>query len=80
MKKPHFCTKCNDKTIWQLQFHPVEIEVRGKRFKYIEAVALCDVCGEEMYVPDINDFNAKAREEAYKNEGVQQRRGHAKQR
>ena len=44
---------------------PAEINVRGVSFRCMELRAFCVVCNNEVYVPEINDANAKAREEAF---------------
>lgn len=41
-------------------------EVNGVKFSYVEALALCKECGDELYVPDINDRNVQSREVAYR--------------
>lgn len=43
-----------------------EISVREISFSYLERSAFCTACGEEVYVPAINDGNVRSREEAYK--------------
>ena len=40
--------------------------VRGTEFSYIENAAYCEVCGSEVYAPEINDQNVVSREEAYR--------------
>ena len=41
-------------------------EVNGIKFSYVEGLALCKECGDELYVPDINDRNVQSREAAYR--------------
>ena len=41
-------------------------EVNGVKLSYVEALALCKECGNELYVPDINDRNVQSRKAAYR--------------
>ena len=41
------------------------MSIRGIAITYDELVAYCSNCGEELYVPEINDANAAARKGAY---------------
>ena len=43
-----------------------DLEVDDSKFSYVEALALCKECGDELYVPDINDRNVQSREAAYR--------------
>lgn len=42
------------------------MDIRGISFSYVEQTAYCSECGEEVYVPEINDLNVIAREDAYR--------------
>ena len=63
-KSPSYCPYCGKRGI-NLRSDDVEITVRGIHFKYIEIVAECFTCKEEIYVPYINDYNCESREYAY---------------
>ena len=65
-EKPAFCIGCGKKTNYTVKSSREEITVRGITFTYVEQCAYCVDCGEEVYVPEINDLNAEAREEAYR--------------
>lgn len=43
----------------------VDDEIRGIRFRYAENTAYCERCGTEVYVPEVNDWNAINRKESY---------------
>lgn len=60
-----FCTNCGQKQLYTLSSSEERLIVHGIIFEYLETVARCSVCGEMVYVPEINDENAKAREEAF---------------
>lgn len=43
-----------------------EKEIKGRKIKYIGKVAYCDECKEEVFVPEIRDYNLKMLDDAYK--------------
>lgn len=45
---------------------PVNLTVHGVEFQYDELVVKCMCCGEEVYIPEINDANVDIRIAAYK--------------
>lgn len=61
-----FCLNCGCKMEYKKVCKRVEIEVRGLKFECVEAMAICTDCGTELYVPEINDENAQAREDSYR--------------
>lgn len=61
-----FCIECSRKVSYSVKSERVELNVRGTKFSYIEQSAVCTECGNELYLPDINDSNVAAREEAYR--------------
>lgn len=61
-----FCINCGEKTEYIVKSQRVDMSVRGIEFSYVEHTAYCSVCGEEVYVPEINDLNVASREEAYR--------------
>lgn len=60
-----FCADCNQKVTYKVDSRDIELTIRGTSFKYSEKFAVCAICGEEIYVPEINDANVAAREAAY---------------
>lgn len=61
-----YCINCNEKTEYEVKAQRISMTVRGTNFSYVEQIAYCKKCGEEVYVPDINDLNVSSREEAYR--------------
>lgn len=61
-----YCTSCDKENIYHLKSQRVNMKIRGIFFNYVEQTAYCNECGEEVYVPEINDSNATAREKAYR--------------
>lgn len=61
-----YCIHCDEKTAYTVKSQREEMTVRGIEFCYVELTAYCSVCGEELYVPEINDLNVMSREEAYR--------------
>lgn len=64
MLKTVFCTSCGRMQAYDVRMEPTEINVRGGAFRCMELRTFCVVCNNEVYVPEINDANARAREEA----------------
>ena len=61
-----FCVNCGCRSKYKIVTGKADAEVNGVRFSYVEALAVCEECGGELYVPDINDRHAQYREEAYR--------------
>ena len=61
-----FCPHCNHKVVYSASSECVETTIRGTSFSYVELSAHCTECGEEVYVPEINDSNVASRSEAYR--------------
>ena len=69
MSKTAFCTRCGCERAYDVRMEPAEFNVRGGSFRCRELRAFCVVCDNEIYVPEINDANARAREEAFSTSG-----------
>lgn len=61
-----FCINCGCKNKYMEAAAEADSEVNGIKFSYVETLALCKECGDELYVPDINDRNVQSREAAYR--------------
>lgn len=61
-----FCIACGAKKTYTVKSRREDITVRGTCFSYVEQTAYCESCGEEVYIPEINDLNVQAREDAYR--------------
>lgn len=65
-RKEAYCINCGLKNTYTVKTTREEMTVRGTTFSYLEDTAYCSVCGEEIYVPEINDRNVQAQEDAYR--------------
>lgn len=60
-----FCVDCNQEVEYNLVQTRWEASWDGISFWYNELEAFCPICGEEVYVGEINDINHETRERAY---------------
>lgn len=60
-----YCIHCNQRVRYCMRSQRVNMSIQGIAITYDELVAYCSNCGEELYVPEINDANAAARKGAY---------------
>ena len=60
-----FCSRCNCQTTFRTYTRLEHQNVRGVGFSYMGDHAICKTCGNEIYVAELNDINAMAREDAY---------------
>lgn len=60
-----FCINCGCKQDYIVKDRIDSLNVRGIEFTYLEEIDYCSNCGKEVYVPEINDYNCEARENAY---------------
>ena len=65
-EKKVYCIHCGGMRGYKRQVSREEMTVRGTAFRYLEQAVFCTECGEEVYVPEINDRNTEARECAYR--------------
>lgn len=68
MNKPiymAYCIACEKRTPYAVDHKMVDDEIRGIRFRYAENTAYCKRCGAEVYVPEVNGWNAINRKESY---------------
>lgn len=65
-----FCIDCDRIVPLIFKKRKVELTEKGISFSYSEDYAICMHCGNEVYVPSLNDRNAKARASAYFEEKV----------
>ena len=61
-----FCEKCRDTVAYYVKTVDKEKEIKGKKFKYIGKVAYCDECKEEIFVPEIRDYNLRMLDDVYR--------------
>lgn len=60
------CIECGCKTTYTIESHLEKLAVRGISFDYVEHSAHCAQCGNEVYVPEVNDENVRSREDGYR--------------
>lgn len=65
MRKKAFCVCCDTFVDFTIKHRAVETKINNVDICYDEQYALCPNCGTEIYVPDINDTNWVARNQAY---------------
>lgn len=61
-----FCISCGCKRSYAITSQKVENTIRDISFEYVEMIAHCTECGEELYVPEVNDSNVESQENAYR--------------
>lgn len=69
--KKIFCTECREFIEYNIEEKEVTEELKGKEYTYIAEVTTCPICGEEVYVGEIDDRNMKKLYDEYrKEEGI----------
>jgi putative zinc finger/helix-turn-helix YgiT family protein len=61
-----FCEKCRDTVEYSVKTVDKEKEIKGKVLKYVGKVAYCNECKEEIFVPEIRDYNLSKLDAAYR--------------
>ncbi len=61
-----YCIKCGCERPYSVASSREEISIKGVVFSAVLMSAHCRECGEEVYVPEINDENVKSREAEYR--------------
>ena len=60
-----FCICCSRLVDYNVQERSVDIDYTGVKFAYEELYGVCKVCGEELYIPLLNDENIDRRTAAF---------------
>lgn len=60
-----YCFVCDDVKPYTVETKKTEVTVRGATYSHTEQIVRCAQCGKEVYDPDVNDENCRAREKAY---------------
>lgn len=63
--KTVYCIQCGKKIEYTVKSQKKDMSVRGVNFSYVEQVAYCPICGEEVYAPAVNDHNVAVSKSAY---------------
>jgi len=61
-----FCEKCRDTVECNVKMTDKEKAIKGRTVKYVGKVAYCDECKEEIFVPEIRDYNLRDLDAAYR--------------
>lgn len=61
-----FCVECCRNCSYDIITSREQATVRGLNFNYIKQTAYCSICGEPVYVPEINDENVRTQEESFR--------------
>lgn len=62
-----FCISCRHTVKYTVNERDVEVVSPKGLIKYKELYAICNECGEEIYVAELNDKNVERNKIAYKN-------------
>ena len=63
--EPAFCLECSKKVKFKIEWKNRLVCRAYSAAEYKELYAICKECGNEVYVPAINDINVNHREKAY---------------
>lgn len=55
--KTVFCEQCRDDVFYKVVEENITADIKGEEYKYYGKKALCNDCGCELYVSEINDYN-----------------------
>ena len=61
-----FCETCRDMVEYRIKLIDKEKKIKGSTVKYTAKVAYCDICKEEIFIPELRDYNLKALDAAYR--------------
>lgn len=60
-----FCETCRDEIRYSIRGKNIEKCIKGKQVFYKCEIAICNECGNEMFIGEIRDRNLEKLEEAY---------------
>ena len=63
-----YCEKCRDTNDFNVKMVDKEKTIKGRLIKYVGQVAYCQECREEVFSPEIRDYNLNELEAAYREE------------
>ena len=61
-----FCIECRAFVTYKIREKEMTAQLKGKDYKFLGKEAICDNCGEEIYIGDINDYNLKVLYDEYR--------------
>ena len=62
----NFCAQCRKETTYFLRKTTFKQVIKDKEYEFEITTAICESCGEEMYIPGLLDLNAKEIDEQYR--------------
>lgn len=65
MRETAFCLVCSAKQPYGIMPVDEEFNIRGVKCECTVYQAFCKMCGNELYVPRINDVNCKIRRDTF---------------
>ena len=65
VKRMIYCINSMEKVDYKTETVAVDMDIDGVCYRFEEEHAFCEKCGEEVYVPEINDANAARNNKAY---------------
>jgi uncharacterized protein with PIN domain len=66
IKDSRYCVTCDKEVGYSVKEEKVKDTVKGFEIEYVASIAICDICGEEIYVPELSDMNVRRANEAYR--------------
>lgn len=69
-KEKAICAECRDYTTYHIIEKEMTSKLKGKEYKYFGKLAICDECGEEIYIEELIDYNLNALYDEYRKENT----------
>lgn len=57
--KETFCEHCRKDVLYSEKYETMSAELKGENYNYNGKIAICNECGNEVYVSEVNDYNLK---------------------
>lgn len=61
-----FCYECRKDVAYTVRKRKESDRIRGREYEYVRECAVCDECGAELYVGELNDSNLKRLYDEYR--------------
>lgn len=55
--KETFCEYCRKDVLYSEKYETMSADLKGEKYNYQGKLAVCDECGNEIYVNEVNDYN-----------------------
>ena len=60
-----YCVNCGREEEYRIEEKRFEVEIDGKTINYLGRVAVCEVCGKEQFVDEVENYNQNQFEKAF---------------